>query len=258
MVMAKRKICVVTGTRAEYGLLRWVIDGIAKSPVLELQLIATGMHLSPEFGLTVQEIEADGHRIDRKVEMLLSSDTPVGITKSIGLGMIGFADALADLQPDLLLVLADMTETENRIDTLGDILPDYDQRLSTLAVPVLLVLNKYDLSVTGTLPESNLEVLAISAKTGHGLPELRRLLKQRAGYRNANESRFSARRRHLTALEKALRYLQQGGGQLQQHRAGELLAEDLRAAQQALEEITGAFSAEDLLGKIFSSFCIGK
>lgn len=110
MVMAKRKICVVTGTRAEYGLLRWVIDGIAKSPVLELQLIATGMHLSPEFGLTVQEIEADGQRIDRKVEMLLSSDTPVGITKSIGLGMIGFADALAELQPDLLLVLGDRFE----------------------------------------------------------------------------------------------------------------------------------------------------
>ena len=110
MVMAKRKICVVTGTRAEYGLLRLVIDGIAKSPALELQLIATGMHLSPEFGLTAKEIEADGHRIDRKVEMLLSSDTPVGITKSMGLGMIGFADALAELQPDLLLVLGDRFE----------------------------------------------------------------------------------------------------------------------------------------------------
>ena len=108
--MDKRKICVVTGTRAEYGLLRWVIDGIAKSPVLELQLIVTGMHLSPEFGLTVQEVEADGYRIDRKVEMLLSSDTPVGITKSMGLGIIGFADALADLQPDLLLVLGDRFE----------------------------------------------------------------------------------------------------------------------------------------------------
>ena len=110
MVMAKRKVCVVTGTRAEYGLLRWVIDGIAKSPVLELQLIATGMHLSPEFGLTVQEIEADCHRIDRKVEMLLSSDTSVGIIKSMGLGMIGFADALEELQPDLLLVLGDRFE----------------------------------------------------------------------------------------------------------------------------------------------------
>ena len=110
MVMAKRKICVVTGTRAEYGLLRWVIEGISKSPVLELQLIATGMHLSPEFGLTEQEIEFDGHRIDRKVEMLLSSDTPVGITKSIGLGLIGFADVFAELKPDLLLILGDRFE----------------------------------------------------------------------------------------------------------------------------------------------------
>lgn len=108
--MPKRKICVVTGTRAEYGLLRGVIDGIAKSPLLELQLISTGMHLSPEFGLTIYEIEADGYRIDRKVEMLLSSDTPVGITKSMGLGMIGFADALAELKPDLLLVLGDRFE----------------------------------------------------------------------------------------------------------------------------------------------------
>jgi GDP/UDP-N,N'-diacetylbacillosamine 2-epimerase (hydrolysing) len=110
MVMAMRKICVVTGTRAEYGLLRWVIDGIANSPVLDLQLIATGMHLSPEFGLTEHEIKDDGYRIDRKVEMLLSSDTPVGITKSMGLGMIGFADVLAELQPDLLLVLGDRFE----------------------------------------------------------------------------------------------------------------------------------------------------
>jgi GDP/UDP-N,N'-diacetylbacillosamine 2-epimerase (hydrolysing) len=107
----RRKICVVTGTRAEYGLLRWVIQAIQESDVLDLQLIVTGMHLSPEFGLTVQEIEADGFRIDRKVEMLLSSDTPVGITKSMGLAMIGFADALAELQPDLLLVLGDRFET---------------------------------------------------------------------------------------------------------------------------------------------------
>ena len=108
--MANRKICVVTGARAEYGLLRLVIDGILNSCSLELQLIATGMHLSPEFGLTVQEIEADGYHVDRKVEMLLSSDTPVGITKSMGLGMIGFADALNDLQPDLLLLLGDRFE----------------------------------------------------------------------------------------------------------------------------------------------------
>lgn len=106
-----RKICVVTGTRAEYGLLRWVMQGIQNSELLNLQLIVTGMHLSPEFGLTAIEIEDDGFRIDRKVEMLLSSDTPVGITKSMGMAMIGFADALAELNPDLLLVLGDRFET---------------------------------------------------------------------------------------------------------------------------------------------------
>lgn len=105
-----RKICVVTGTRAEYGLLRWVMHGIQESELLELQLIVTGMHLSPEFGLTVQDIEADGFRIDSKVEMLLSSDTPIGITKSMGLGMIGCADALNQLQPDLLMLLGDRYE----------------------------------------------------------------------------------------------------------------------------------------------------
>ncbi len=110
MSTTPRKICVVTGTRAEYGLLRWVMQGIKDSELLELQLIVTGMHLSPEFGLTVQDIEADGFRIDRKVEMLLSSDTPVGITKSMGVAMIGFADALNQLQPDLCLVLGDRYE----------------------------------------------------------------------------------------------------------------------------------------------------
>jgi len=105
-----KRICVVTGTRAEYGLLRWVMEGIRASQSMELQLIATGMHLSPEFGLTYRDIEADGFRIDRKVEMLLSSDTAAGVTKSMGLGLIGFADALAELKPDLLLVLGDRYE----------------------------------------------------------------------------------------------------------------------------------------------------
>ncbi len=110
MVVPKKKVCVITGTRAEYGLLRWVIDGIKNSETLELQLIVTGMHLSPEFGLTVKEVEADNYEIDRKVEMLLSSDTPVGITKSMGLGMISCADAFAELKPDLLLLLGDRFE----------------------------------------------------------------------------------------------------------------------------------------------------
>jgi len=105
-----RKICVITGTRAEYGLLRWVMQGIKDDPELKLQIIATGMHLSPEFGLTYRSIEQDGFYIDRKVEMLTSSDTTVGITKSMGLGMIGFADALNELEPDLIVVLGDRFE----------------------------------------------------------------------------------------------------------------------------------------------------
>lgn len=105
-----RRICVITGTRAEYGLLRWVMQGIKDAPELALQVIATGMHLSPEFGLTYREIEQDGFHIDRKVEMLTSSDTPVGIAKSMGLGLIGFADALYDLKPDLIVVLGDRFE----------------------------------------------------------------------------------------------------------------------------------------------------
>jgi GDP/UDP-N,N'-diacetylbacillosamine 2-epimerase (hydrolysing) len=105
-----RKICVVTGSRAEYGLLRWVMEEIRKAEDLELQLVVTGMHLSPEFGLTYREIESDGFGIDRKVEMLLSSDTPVALAKSMGLGLIGFADALNQLQPDLMVVLGDRFE----------------------------------------------------------------------------------------------------------------------------------------------------
>jgi GDP/UDP-N,N'-diacetylbacillosamine 2-epimerase (hydrolysing) len=105
-----RKICVITGTRAEYGLLRWVMQGIKDDPELKLQVIATGMHLSPEFGLTYLAIEQDGFQVDRKVEMLTSSDTAVGVAKSMGLGMIGFADALNELQPDLIVVLGDRFE----------------------------------------------------------------------------------------------------------------------------------------------------
>ena len=105
-----RRVCVVTGTRAEYGLLRWVMESVRARAGLELQVVATGMHLSPEFGLTYQELEKDGFTIDRKVEMLLSSDTPTGIGKSIGLGVIGMSEALAQLQPDVMLILGDRFE----------------------------------------------------------------------------------------------------------------------------------------------------
>jgi len=106
----KQKICIVTGSRAEYGLLRYLMEGIQVSSDFELQIIATGMHLSPEFGLTYQEIEKDGFNINEKVEMLLSSDTPSAISKSTGLGMIGFSDAYNKLNPDLLIVLGDRYE----------------------------------------------------------------------------------------------------------------------------------------------------
>lgn len=106
----RRKICVVTGTRAEYGLLYWLMKEIQKDEALELQIIATGMHLSPEFGMTFKQIEQDGFILDEKVEVLLSSDTTVGVAKSIGLATIGFADAFERLKPDLLIILGDRFE----------------------------------------------------------------------------------------------------------------------------------------------------
>jgi len=110
MKKGQRKICIVTGTRAEYGLLYRLMRNIAEDEQLQLQLVITGMHLSPEFGLTYREIETDGFMIDAKVEMLLSSDTPVGIAKSMGMGIIGFADVLDRLQPDFIVVLGDRYE----------------------------------------------------------------------------------------------------------------------------------------------------
>lgn len=105
-----RKICVVTGTRAEYGLLLPILNQLEKHNAIQLQIVATCMHLSPEFGLTFKEIESDGFTIDWKVEMLLSSDTPVGVSKSMGLATIGFADALNHLNPDILIILGDRFE----------------------------------------------------------------------------------------------------------------------------------------------------
>ena len=104
------KLAVITGSRAEYGLLRWILEYLKEDSEIDLQLIVTGMHLSHEFGYTVNEIINDGFTITKKVEMLLSSDTPTGISKSIGLGVISFSEVFEVIEPDLVLVLGDRFE----------------------------------------------------------------------------------------------------------------------------------------------------
>jgi GDP/UDP-N,N'-diacetylbacillosamine 2-epimerase (hydrolysing) len=107
----KKKICIVTGTRAEYGLFYPLLKRLEAEEMFDVQLVVTGMHLSPEFGMTYREIEEDGFVVDRKVEMLLSSDSASGITKSIGVGMLSFSDVFESSRPDLLIVLGDRFET---------------------------------------------------------------------------------------------------------------------------------------------------
>jgi UDP-hydrolysing UDP-N-acetyl-D-glucosamine 2-epimerase len=110
MSKQKKKVAVFTATRAEYGLLFWLLKDLQMDPDLKLQLLVSGMHLSPEFGETYQQIEQDGFQIDEKIEILLSSDSAVGTAKSMGLGVLGFADALARLNPDILVILGDRFE----------------------------------------------------------------------------------------------------------------------------------------------------
>ena len=109
--MSNRKICVVTGTRAEYGLLFWLMKEIEADAVLDLQLAVTGAHLSEKFGNTVSVIENDGFTVDARIDLDLSSDTPVGITRSLGLGVTGFGEAFERLAPDIVVVLGDRYET---------------------------------------------------------------------------------------------------------------------------------------------------
>ncbi|WP_428026079.1 UDP-N-acetylglucosamine 2-epimerase [Arcobacter sp.] len=111
-----KKICVVTGTRAEYGLFYWLMKEIEADKEFQLQLIVTGMHLSSEFGLTYKEIEKE-FKIDKKIEMLLSSDTSIGISKSMGLAQISFSEAFEELKPDILIVLGDRYEIFSVVST---------------------------------------------------------------------------------------------------------------------------------------------
>ena len=170
----------------------------------------------------------------------------------------GIRRAWAEMEKaDLLLVVADASQPTATV--LEQLLPGNAQQLTKLRAHQLLVLNKLDLCNEAPEAPAQLDTVAVSAKTGDGMDKLRTRLKDLAGYHQVSGTgTFSARRRHLDALRQAQAALQRGHAQLQQHQAGELLAEDLRAAQQALEEITGAFSSDDLLGRIFSSFCIGK
>lgn len=155
-------------------------------------------------------------------------------------------------QADIILLLLDSTDPHQTIHTLRtEFLPSLPNH-----IPLTIIYNKSDLSGETERIEEN--CIHLSAKTGAGIALLRKHLKQKMGYQSSNEGGFLARRRHLDALEKANYHLHNGLTQLIEFHAGELLAEELRLTQQALGEITGKVTSDDLLGKIFSSFCIGK
>lgn len=169
---------------------------------------------------------------------------------------IGVARAREEIsQADHIFILVDATETE--VEASLSLIP------SDLLPRVSLIINKTDLMVDKSTPFSNPSIDAqnikyVSALTGEGLDELRQHIKLLAGYQGDSESLFTARRRHLTALNQARTAVEHGLNQLLENKAGELLADDLLQAQRALGEITGEFSADDLLGEIFAGFCIGK
>jgi tRNA modification GTPase len=153
------------------------------------------------------------------------------------------------LEADLVLLVVDVTSELVGQLALKDELPT--------ALSYLVVFNKTDLG--GDAPDSgNENEVWISAKTGSGLDRLKAAIRERFGIDENHEGTFSARSRHLDALDRVSKHLESGHHQLKQHQAGELLAEELRQAQHALGEITGKFTNEDMLGAIFSSFCIGK
>ena len=159
-------------------------------------------------------------------------------------------------QADAILLMLDSTD---ETQTLENMQVEFLQKLPN-HIPVTVIRNKSDLSgeQTGLADLDNMKVLHLSAKTGHGVELLRDHLKQTMGYQSGTEGGFIARRRHLEALNNALIHLDMGLVQLVEFHAGELLAEELRLAQNDLGEITGKFTSDDLLGNIFSSFCIGK
>ncbi len=156
---------------------------------------------------------------------------------------------------DRILLLVDASEPPQDLALIWPQLFNNPQQCEKLT----LIFNKIDLSAQAMPPvPAQVPSLAISAKHNLGIDDLKTHLKHIMGFEGVTEGSFSARRRHLDALDKARSYLLAGQQQLQEYRAGELVAEDLRQAQEALNQITGAFTSDDLLGRIFGSFCIGK
>jgi len=204
--------------------------------------------------------EIPGTTRDVLREQILVDGMPVHLVDTAGLRETadqveqeGVRRARSELaQADLILWVFDDCEPNVEADLTNAGLP--------ADIPLALVRNKIDKSGSspGLAEEYGRDVISLSAKGAVGIDYLRGYLKQRMGYAGHAEGAFAARRRHLDALQRAQTALQTAAQSLQDHRAGELVAEDLRQAQHALSEITGAFTADDLLGKIFSSFCIGK
>ncbi|MDG6895672.1 tRNA uridine-5-carboxymethylaminomethyl(34) synthesis GTPase MnmE [Volucribacter amazonae] len=160
-------------------------------------------------------------------------------------------------QADAILLMLDSTEPDNQ--DIEKVRSEFLQKLPA-HIPVTLIRNKVDLTgeQEGISQQQDYTLIRLSAKTQHGVGLLREHLKQTMGYQSSTEGGFLARRRHLQALNQAAQHLAQGHIQLTEYLAGELLAEELRLAQQQLSEITGQFTSDDLLTHIFSSFCIGK
>jgi tRNA modification GTPase len=160
---------------------------------------------------------------------------------------------------DHILLVMDSTQQSNDTIHDRDLWPERKQHLSR-NIPLTVIQNKCDLSdtVPGLSELQGNTVINLSAKTGTGMDILKQHLKTSMGFQDSSENSFSARRRHLQSLVNAERFLSNGLQQLQDAGAGELLAEDLRQCQNCLGEITGKISSDELLGEIFSSFCIGK
>lgn len=208
--------------------------------------------------------DVEGTTRDAITEHIHIDGMPLHITDTAGIRKtdnqvekIGIERAWASIHAsDKILLLVD-AQTE-RLQTLSEQWPEFFAN-TELKNKITLVINKIDLYTdTHISTDLGLRYIPISAKSGQGIDELRKHLAESMGLSNVSEGGFSARRRHLEALDRCEHYLLQGQQQLELAAAGELLAEDLRLAQEALSEITGKFSADDLLGRIFSSFCIGK